>query len=137
MDEETVGATARRARALLVQARPGELAADELAVMWCDNPWRVRRLLARCARVRSGLPSVWEAHGRGEVDAEQLQVIDRAARRATRDATRAQIDARAVDAARTRNPAQLGAWLLRLVVECSSRWWRRLDRAHRRRGRRV
>jgi hypothetical protein len=100
------------------RARAGEFAPDELAVMWCDNPWRVRRLLARCARVRSGLPSVWEAHRRGEVDADQLQVVDRAARRAAEDATRAQIDARAVDAARTRNPQQLAAWLLRLVVEC-------------------
>ena len=102
----------------VVRARPGEFAADELAVMWCDSPWQVRRLLARCGRVRSGLPSVWEAHHRGEVDADQLQVIDRAARRAAEDTTRAQIDARAVDAARTRNPQQLAAWLLRLVVEC-------------------
>jgi hypothetical protein len=102
----------------VVRARPGEFAADELAVMWCDNPWRVRRLLARCARVRTGLPSVWEAHRRGDVDTDQVQVIDRAARRAVEDATRIQIDTRAVDAARTRNPAQLAAWLLRLVVEC-------------------
>ncbi len=100
------------------RARAGEFAPDELAVMWCDNPWRVRRLLARCARVRSGLPNVWEAHRRGEVDADQVQVIDRAARRAAEDATRVQIDARVVDAARTRNPQQLAAWLLRLVVEC-------------------
>ena len=102
----------------LVRVRPGEFAADELAVMWCDNPWQVRRLLARCARVRSGLPSVWDAHRRGDVDADQLLVIDRAARRAAEDATRVQIDARAVDAARTRNPRQLASWLLRLVVEC-------------------
>lgn len=101
-----------------VRARAGEFAADELAVMWCDNPWRVRRMLARCARVRSGLPSVWAAHRCGEVDADQLLVIDRAARRAVEDATRVQIDARAVDAARTRNPQQLASWLLRLVVEC-------------------
>ncbi|HEY0239646.1 MAG TPA: DUF222 domain-containing protein [Friedmanniella sp.] len=101
-----------------VRARAGEFAADELAVMWCDNPWRVRRLLARCARVRSGLPAVWEAHRRGEVDADQVLVIDRVARRAAEDATRVQIDARAVAAALTRTPQQLAAWLLRLVVEC-------------------
>ena len=153
MDEETIGAAARQARRLLIQAqaaaaevalgyaearrqqdgqdprfgvdsrgalraRPGEFAADELAVMWCDNPWRVRRLLARCSRVRTGLPSVWEAHRRGDIDADQLQVIDRAARRVVEEATRVQIDARAVDAARTRNPAQLAAWLLRLIVGC-------------------
>ena len=100
------------------RARVGEFVADELAVMWCDDPWQVRRLLARCSRVRSGLPSVWEAHRGGEVDAEQLRVIDRAARRAVEDATRVEIDARAVEAARTRNPQQLAAWLLRLVVEC-------------------
>ena len=101
-----------------VRARAGEFAADELAVMWCGDPWQVRRLLSRCSRVRSGLPTVWAAHRRGEVDADQLQVIDRAARRAAEEATRNQIDARAVDAARTRNPRQLAAWLLRLVVEC-------------------
>src|SRR4051812_2003798 len=102
----------------LVRVRPGEFAADELAVMWCDNPWQIRRLLARCGRVRTGLPTVWDAHRRGDVDADQLLVIDRAARRAAEDATRVQIDARAVDAARTRNPRQLASWLLRLVVEC-------------------
>ena len=116
--QDSADATYGRDGTSAVRARPGEFAADELAVMWCDNPWRVRRLLARCRRVRSGLPSVWQAHHRGEVDADQLQVIDRAARRAAEDATRSQIDARAVDAARTRNPAQLAAWLLRLVVEC-------------------
>ena len=113
-DDPTFGLDSRGAS----RARAGEFAPDELAVMWCDNPWRVRRLLARCGRVRSGLPTVWEAHRRGEVDADQLQVIDRAARRAAEDSTRAQIDARVVDAARTRNPQQLAAWLLRLVVEC-------------------
>jgi Domain of unknown function (DUF222) len=102
----------------VLRVRAGEFAADELAVMWCDDPWRVRRLLARCARVRSGLPAVWEAHRRGEVDADQLLVIDRAARRATQDATRVQIDTRVVEAARSRNPQQLASWLVRLVVEC-------------------
>ena len=100
-----------------VRARPGEFAADELAVVWRESPWAVRGLLARSRRVRSGLPTVWLAHRSGDVDTEQVRVIDRAARRAVEDATVAAIDAHAVDAAQTRTPKQLAAWLLRLVVE--------------------
>ena len=62
------------------------------------------------------LPTVWAAHRAGEVDAEQLRVIDRVARRVTEARTLTAIDEQAVAAARTRSPKQLGAWLLRLVV---------------------
>jgi hypothetical protein len=50
------------------------------------------------------------------VDAEQIRVIDRVARRVTEPATLAAIDDQVIDAARTRTPKQLHVWLLRLVV---------------------
>ena len=40
----------------------------------------------------TALPTVWEAFRRGEVDAEQIRVIDRVARRVTEAATLAAID---------------------------------------------
>lgn len=90
--------------------------ADELALMLRDQPYPVRCLLARSRRVAGDLPTVWEAFQRGEVDLEQIRVIDRVARRVTEAATLAAIDDKAVDAARTRSPKQLSVWLLRLVV---------------------
>ena len=101
-----------------VRARAGEFAGDELAVMLLGYPWTVRRLAACSRRVRSGLPTVWSAHRAGDIDTEQVRVIDRAARRAIESTTVEATDAGAVDAARTRTPKQLASWLLRLVVEC-------------------
>jgi hypothetical protein len=99
------------------RAKPGEFVADELAVMLRDQPYQVRCLLARSRRLGSGLPTVWEAFQRGDLDADQIRVIDRIARRVTETATLAAIDEQAVDAAQTRSPKQLSVWLLRLVVQ--------------------
>jgi hypothetical protein len=99
------------------RVRPGEFVADELAVMLRDQPYPVRRLLARTRRLASGLPTVWEAFRRGELDADQIRVIDRVARRVTEAGTLAAIDDQAVEAAQTRSPKQPQVWLLRLVVE--------------------
>ena len=99
------------------RAKPGEFAADELALMLRDQPYQVRCLVARARRMAAGLPTVWEAFRRGEVDADQMRVIDRVARRVTETATLAAIDEQAVDAAQTRSPKQLQVWLLRLVVQ--------------------
>jgi hypothetical protein len=63
------------------RAKPGEFVADELALLLRDQPYPVRCLLARSRRMAAGLPSVWEAFRRGELDAEQIRVIDRAARK--------------------------------------------------------
>jgi hypothetical protein len=104
--------TVRRSR-----AKPGEFAADELALMLRDQPYQVRCLVARARRMAAALPTVWEAFRRGEVDAEQIRVIDLVARRVTETATLAAIDEQAVDAADTRSPKQLQVWLLRLVVQ--------------------
>jgi hypothetical protein len=99
------------------RAKPGEFAADELALMLRDQPYRVRCLVARARRMAAGLPTVWEAFRRGELDAEQMRVIDRVARRVTETATLAAIDEQAVEAAQDRSPKQLQVWLLRLVVQ--------------------
>ena len=60
---------------------------------------------------------MWEGFRRGELDAEQIRVIDRVARRVTEAATLAAIDDQAIDAAHTKTPKQLQVWLLRLVVQ--------------------
>jgi hypothetical protein len=99
------------------RAKPGEFVADELALMLRDQAYQVRCLVARSRRMAAGLPTVWEAFRRGELDAEQMRVIDRVARRVTETATLAAIDDQIVDAAQARSPKQLQVWLLRLVVQ--------------------
>jgi len=81
-----------------------------------DQPYQVRCLLARSRRLAAGLPTVWEGFRRGDLDGEQIRVIDRVARRVTEAATLAAIDDQVIDAAQTRTPKQLSTWLLRLVV---------------------
>jgi Domain of unknown function (DUF222) len=110
-----------RRSALLDQLRPGhakagEFVADELSLVLREQPYTVRCLLARSRRVAAGLPTVWEAFRRGDLDADQVRVIDRVARRVGEPQTLGTIDDQSVDAAQTRCPKQLGAWLLRLVV---------------------
>jgi hypothetical protein len=99
------------------RAKPGEFAADELALMLRGQPYQVRCLVARARRMATGLPTVWEAFRRGDIDADQIRVIDRVGRRVSETATLAAIDEQAVDAADTRSPKQLQVWLLRLVVQ--------------------
>ena len=99
------------------RARPGEFAADELALMLRDQPYQVRCLVARARRMAAGLPTVWEAFRRGELDADQMRVIDRVGRRVTETSTLAGIDEQAGEAAEARSPKQLQVWLLRLVVQ--------------------
>jgi hypothetical protein len=96
--------------------KPGEFVADELSLLLRDQPFQVRCLLARTRRIASGLPTVWDAFRCGDVDAEQIRVIDRVARRVTEAATLDGIDEQVIEAARTRTPKQLSVWLLRLVV---------------------
>ena len=71
----------------LKTAKPGEFVADELSVMLRDQPYSVRCLLARSRRMAADLPTVWEGFRRGDLDAEQIRVIDRVARRVTEAAT--------------------------------------------------
>ena len=96
--------------------KPGEFVADELSLLLRDQPYQVRCLLARTRRLATGLPTVWDAFRCGDVDAEQIRVIDRVARRVTEPATLAAIDEQAIEAAQTRTPKQLTVWLMRLVV---------------------
>ena len=90
--------------------------ADELSLLLRDQPYQMRCLLARTRRLATSLPTVWDAFRRGDVDAEQIRVIDRVARRVTEAATLAAIDDQVIEAAHTRTPKQLHVWLLRLVV---------------------
>ena len=96
--------------------KPGEFVADELSLLLRDQPYQIRCLLARTRRLAESLPTVWDAFRRGDVDAEQIRIIDRIARRVTEAATLAAIDDQVIDAAHTRTPKQLHVWLLRLVV---------------------
>ena len=83
--EDTAAATSDLPR--IKRAKPGEFVADELAVMLRDQPYQVRCLLARSRRLASGLPTVWEAFQGGDLDADQIRVIDRVARRVTAAST--------------------------------------------------
>jgi hypothetical protein len=67
---ETTAAAATSGSPRIQRAKPGEFVADELAVMLRDQPYHVRCLLARSRRLARGLPTVWEAFHRGDLDAD-------------------------------------------------------------------
>ena len=113
----------------LKRAKPGEFVADELALMLREQPYSARCLVARSRRLAADLPTVWEAFRCGDLDVEQVRVIDRVARRVTESDTLAAIDDQAVQAAQTRSPKQLTVWLLRLIVQLEPRAF---DERHRR-----
>jgi hypothetical protein len=98
------------------RAKPGEFVADELSLMLREQPYAVRCLIARSRRLSGDMPTVWQAYRNGDLDAEQVRVIDRVARRVSEPYTLSAIDEQAVEAAQSRCPRQLAAWLLRLVV---------------------
>ena len=81
-----------------------------------EQPYAVRCLIARSRRLSAAMPTVWQAYRDGDLDAEQVRVIDRVARRVCEPLTLTAIDEQSVEAAQSRCPKQLGAWLLRLVV---------------------
>ena len=97
--------------------KPGEFVADELSMILREQPYQVRCLLARTRRLANDLPTVWQAFQRGDLDHEQIWMIDRIARQVTEAATLAAIENQVIDAAQTRTPKQLRVWLLRLVVQ--------------------
>jgi hypothetical protein len=78
--------------------KPGEFIADELSLLLRDQPYPVRCLLARSRRMAADLPTVWEAFRRGDLDAEQIRVIDRVASKVTEANTLAAIDDQGVSA---------------------------------------
>ena len=98
------------------RTKPGEFVADELSLMLREQPYAVRCLVARSRRLSQDMPTVWQAYRDGDLDAEQVRVIDRVARRASEPLTLTAIDEQSVEAAQSRCPRQLAAWLLRLVV---------------------
>ena len=103
------------------RAKPGEFVADELSLMLREQPYAVRCLIARSRRLSADMPTVWQAYRDGDLDAEQVRVIDRVARRVLEPHTLTAIDEQAVEAAQSRCPKQLAAWLLRLVVRLEPR----------------
>ena len=115
-DRRFAAGTGDGGRAVPGGARPGEFVADEVSLLLREQPFTVRRLVARSRRLAVDLPTVWQGFRAGEVDAEQVRVIDRVARRVIEAHTLAAIDDQVVEAAQTRCPKQLGSWLLRLVV---------------------
>jgi hypothetical protein len=98
------------------RAKPGEFVADELSLMLREQPYAVRCLIARSRRLSVDMPTVWQSYRDGDLDTEQVRVIDRVARRVSEPHTLSAIDEQVVDAAQSRCPKQLAAWLLRLVV---------------------
>jgi hypothetical protein len=98
------------------RSTPGEFVADELSLVLREQPYAVRCLLARSRRLSAAMPTVWQAFRCGDLDAEQVRVIDRVARRVSEPHTLMAIDEQSVEAAQSRCPKQLAAWLLRLVV---------------------
>ena len=79
-----------------------------------EQPYHVRCLIARSRRLAASLPTVWEAFLAGDLDAEQVRIIDRVARLVAEPHTLAAIDEQVVRAAQTRTPKRLATWLLRL-----------------------
>ena len=98
------------------RAKPGEFVADEVSLLLREQPYHARCLIARSRRLAAGLPTVWQAFCAGDLDAEQVRIIDRVARRASENHTVVAIDEQVVEAAQTRSPKQLSSWLLRLIV---------------------
>jgi hypothetical protein len=99
------------------KVKPGGFVADEISLVLREQPYHVRCLIARTRRLAASLPTVWDAFRAGDVDADQIRVIDRIARRVAENHTLAAIDDRAVEAAQIRCPKLLATWLLRLVVQ--------------------
>jgi hypothetical protein len=98
------------------RAKPGEFVADEVPLLLREQPYHVRCLIARSRRLIAGLPTAWRAFCAGDLDAEQVRIIDRVARRASEKHTLVAIDEQVVEVAQTRSPKQLASWLLRLIV---------------------
>src|SRR5215218_11292870 len=99
------------------RGKPAEFVADEVSVLVREQPYHVRYLLARSRRLAASLPTVWEAFLAGDLDADQVRIIDRVARRVAEPHTLTAIDEQVVRAAQTRTPKRLATWLLRLVVQ--------------------
>jgi hypothetical protein len=97
--------------------KPAEFVADEVSVLVREQPYHVRCLIARSRRLAASLPTVWEAFLAGDLDADQVRIIDRVARRVAEPHTLTAIDEQVVRAAQTRTPKRLATWLLRLVVQ--------------------
>jgi hypothetical protein len=96
-------------------SRRVDAAVHELSLAMTLPVPTIERRVARARRLRSSLPSDWQAWHQGRLTTDAIREIDRAAPRLTRSESLAELDDQAVDAAAGRTPGQLGRWLDRWV----------------------
>lgn len=96
-------------------ARRVDAAVHELSLAMVVPVLTLERQVARARRVRTLLPSVWEAWHDGRLSTSRVHAIDKAARRLTRPDSVAALNADVVDAAACMTPGQLTGWLDRWV----------------------
>jgi hypothetical protein len=78
--------------------------------------YEVQCLVARTRRVQTRVPSVWDAWCAGDIDGEQVRVIDQTLRRLVTDEAVFRLDLEVVDAALAMTTSQLTGWLHRFVA---------------------
>ena len=110
-------------------ARPGEFAADEVAMAIAQSVYRVRNTAAMTRRVKARLPLVWATWCDGDVDAYKVSKIDQAMRCLSYDASILKLDRRVVEVAGDKTPKQLQTWLNRFVAHTEPD---RMEQRHRR-----
>ncbi len=98
-------------------SKPGEFAADEVAMALSATVQHVRCDVNLARRVRSALPNVWQAWLVGSIDYERVKRIDQAGRRIVDQHTLAVLDDRVVDIAPVKTPKLLSSWLERFVAQ--------------------
>lgn len=75
----------------------------------------IERRIARARRLRSSMPSVWQAWHDGRTTTRTIDAIDRAARRLIHPASVVTLDETVIDATTGLTPAQVTGWLDRWV----------------------
>ncbi|MRK00780.1 DUF222 domain-containing protein [Aeromicrobium sp. S22] len=95
--------------------RRADAAVHELSLALTQPVPTIERRIAQARRLRSTMPTVWQAWQDGRLSTSAVGEIDRAARRLTHPTSRVDLDGQAVDAASGRTPGQLSRWLDRWV----------------------
>lgn len=112
---ERVGGEARGRRRI-------DAAVHELSLAMKLPVSTVERRIARARRLRSSLPTVWQAWHDGRVSTLSVDAIDRAARRLVRAESVNALDESVVNSTAGFTPSQVAGWLDRWVerVECDA-----------------
>ena len=90
--------------------------ADELAIELQLSVTVVQNRLHQAREVRGRAPSAWAAFLDGSIDTYRIQIISGALSTLREPASHHGVDAKVVDYASTHTPAELRAWLKRLVA---------------------